>query len=55
MEDKDFEFQPISNEDAISINGGCNDVPCSGHGIGRVIGYVIKFWANADYGRVPLA
>lgn len=57
MKEADLKITELLKEEAIWINGGgsCSCPDCGGGLIGRVIGRFIKFWATADYGRVPVA
>lgn len=57
MKGTDLKITELLIEEAIWINGGdnCSCPDCGGGIIGRAIGRFIKFWATADYGRVPVA
>jgi hypothetical protein len=57
MKENDLKLTELLKEEAILVNGGndCSCPECSGRIIGRIIGYIIKFGATVEYGRVPLA
>ncbi len=56
MKEKEIKFISLNQQETISINGGdCACPECIGGWVGRTVGYFIRFWATADYGRVPLA